>query len=251
MVNKGTACQITHTKRQCRLARNGSGDPIYLNAACGKCHEWRCKTHCKCGRLKTATGRNAPRPGRTGQAAAKAQAKPKAAAAQPKAQAKAAPAPVARPFTAEVFDDSSWVDQLLERLRRASTVHAASMIIDDPALCGGLAARLREGGFTCVLVVDKLHYKDKSSRFQEQRLQELKRLGATVFLAQGFSGSGSYAGLMHLKAIVLDSSLAFAGGANFTKAARKNRELMFKFTGSAVANILSSIKDAKESGQQL
>ena len=130
------------------------------------------------------------------------------------------------------------------------------MIIDDPMVCEALRARLRRGNFSCILIVDTLSYDARTSRFQRHRLEELRRLGAQVFLSQGFIDAGRYGpsserGLMHLKSVVVNSHVAFSGSANLTKASRKNRELMFKHTGPPVGKILQVILDAKDHSLQL
>ena len=48
---------------KCTLARNGSKAPIVVTRACRRCREWRCRTHCRCGRQGHLQGRQAARPG--------------------------------------------------------------------------------------------------------------------------------------------------------------------------------------------
>ena len=47
--------------RPCTCSRKYPGYAVLVGNACKKCGEYRCKTHCACGRSKTALGRNAPR----------------------------------------------------------------------------------------------------------------------------------------------------------------------------------------------
>ena len=58
-----------------------------------------------------------------------------------------------------------------------------------------------------------------------------------------FGASARY-GIMHYKAIVLDSRVAYPGGANVTMAARANRELVFWMCGPPVAQILEALREA-------
>ena len=87
------------------------------------------------------------------------------------------------------------------------------------------------------MVVDKEQFSQKSSKLQEVKLRDLKRLGASVILAQGVAGAGKYAGAMHSKAVVLDDAVAFAGSANLTRKARRNHELVFRLSGPPVVRI--------------
>ena len=45
----------------CTLSRKYPGQPSQRAFKCGECGEYRCAEHCRCGRNKTATGRNAAR----------------------------------------------------------------------------------------------------------------------------------------------------------------------------------------------
>ena len=100
---------IIHSGLQCTLSRKHPGQPISLRAPCTRCHERRCRTHCRCGRTGTAVGRAGGRPA------------PKAAAApQPKAKAKpkAMPKAVAVPPPVVVAGPAGPMSQLsMERLR--------------------------------------------------------------------------------------------------------------------------------------
>ena len=164
-----------------------------------------------------------------------------------------AQAPFAEP---DIHADGEWFDKFLGKLRSTSEVFASAMIIDDPQFCAGLAAELRKNrGFKLTLVVDRQHYNNETSRYQKARLRELKGLGADVFLGTGHSGThthgnAAYTGLMHRKAVVLDSSLCFVGGSNFTKASRKSREIMVEMTGSEVLKVLALIVEAKNTAPE-
>ena len=106
------------------------------------------------------------------------------------------------------------------------------------------------------MVVDKSHFESRTSVYQRPRLLELKNLGANVSLADGFDTTSLYGprgkkGIMHLKAVVLEGRVAFAGGCNMTKSSRGNREMVFRITAPAVKKILQAILAAMRSGQKL
>ena len=262
MVAKGRQCkQIDGCA--CTKARNGSGEPCVVNRACDKCREWRCKSHCRCGRLKLLKGRNQARPGSRREAestATEARAAVRAAAAPdavPLVQI-ARPSGRPSPLSFDVFTDSSWMDAFLGELKKASSVQLASFIFDDPECSSGLARRLKasRSSFSCDMVVDKSHFESRTSVYQRPRLLELKTLGANVSLADGFDTSRLYGprgkkGIMHLKAVVLDGRVAFTGGCNMTKSSRGNRELTFRVTGPPVKKILQAILAAMRSGEKL
>jgi hypothetical protein len=250
---------LVNSKVLCTLARNGSGNPSYRSSACSKCDEWRCKTHCRCGRQGTAKGRHAARPG-VPAAKAKAKAKAKAAPApQPKARAQARPL-VQEP---DILTDDKWMDRVVDKLPGASAIYVSSMVIDDPAFCEGLASQLRGGrGFSCILVVDKQVYNQGTgstgSKSQKPRLTELRKLGAEVFLGTGFRleqyGRAGFTGIMHRKIIVVESavgSVGWIGSANITKSSRKNREVVVEMYGTPVVKLKRAIIEAKDNGEKL
>jgi hypothetical protein len=257
----------------CDLSRDGAGDPIKKNAACATCGEWRCKTHCGCGRNGSATGRSAARPGATGapmaQAVPKAQPKAipqvaaKAGPQQPVLQAQAAPALVAPALLApacssfQVFNESTWLEQCLAELERASAAKIASMLFDEPSLTAALLKLLRgPAPFTCHIVVDLMQFRNGGCPRQRGTLLELQAAGAFVRLASGHSGvevfgPGARGGIMHMKAVVLGSGVCYAGSANLTKAARTNRELVFRLAGPSASPVQRAIEDAFRSGEEL
>ncbi len=249
MGSKGRKCQLVHSRAFCSLARDGSGRPIVLSKACKKCTEWRCRTHCECGRKNSAKGRRAARPGKLVAPKAKAQAKPPAQP-QPQAKAKAA---AASQFCnkVEVLDENSWRDRLVKDIKESTEVQMAVMILDDPALCSVLKVCLRSvPDFKCSIVVDKKQYLDKVSKYQRPRLKELQTKGAKIKLASGHR-SGKYQGLMHRKIAVLDGKVAFTGSCNFTFAAGTHREDCLRLEGPCVAQLQSHVLEAQKSGHLL
>lgn len=280
MPSNGQTCRgVLHTGQDCTRGKNGA---IMLNSACSKCHEWRCKKHCRCGRRGTALGRHAARdPRPTPEAKAKAQ--PKAQAkAQPKAKAEAMPRAVSQPVPVpravaspspapaspralaalrpsgfQTYTQSTWLQQCLADLEKASTVQIASMVMDEPTLCKALVGFLRgPGTFSCRVVVDKSCFTQRNCRGQRPRLLELQQAGAQVRLATGHSGHDVYGphamgGVMHVKAVVIDADVAYTGSANLTKASLTNRELVLRLQGAGVAAILDVVTEAFKSGQML
>ena len=163
---------------KCRLARDGSKNAICLNKACKRCREWRCRSHCRCGREGTATGRAAARPCA---AAAVQRAGAKAAPRPPQLAVEAlATNPVGRPATtsADVFADNSWRQGALEEVAKASKVLLASLSYDDPAFQEVFLKRLRgRAPFSLEVCVDAERFTQRGTVHQRPRLEELRRQG--------------------------------------------------------------------------
>ena len=261
--NHGRACKLLHGAGLCDLARDGSGDPIKVNKPCAICRERRCKTHCRCGRLKQTTGRKAPRPGSPA-AAAKAKAAPKAKA-QPKVAAKAAPKaaanaaaaatpllPLAAPqqrqqraSTTQVSVFSEWHKQLLAEVELASTQKLVilSYCMDEIQLCTALQKKLKPPSkFQCTVVVDRQYFLGRTATHQRPRLHELKEHGATVMLATG-SKCGNYQGAMHMKVAAINDDVAFVGSCNWTFSSLANQEICLRLQGHAVQQIHEVVFD--------
>jgi phosphatidylserine/phosphatidylglycerophosphate/cardiolipin synthase-like enzyme len=218
---------------------------------CATCREWRCKSHCRCGRQGTALGRRAPR-----QAVAKAKAKaaPRAVTA-PRAAASSSSSSSSSPQV--VFNESTWLQQCLKEMQNAATVQIASLVFDEPSFSTALLKLLRgPRPFTCRVVVDKDCFYKRVSTGQRPRLLELQKAGALVRLATGHSGTDVFGprakgGMMHLKAVVLDGNVVFSGSANVTRASLANRELVFRLVGPDVKPVLEAVADAFRTGQML
>ena len=254
------------------MARDGSGDPIIVTKGCSTCGEWRCKTHCRCGRLKQATGRKAARPG-SPTPAAKAQAAPKAAPkaaaakaapkaaakAAPKAAAKAAPQaaakaasaasrppPPVRTLPTQVSVLSEWHKQLLAEVKQTSTkaVRLLSYCMDEAQLCDALQKRLgdKSSGFRCTVVVDKQYFLSRTATHQRPRLKELVKHGAVVMLASG-KQCGSYRGQMHMKVAAINDDVVFVGSCNWTFSALANQEICLRLQGPAAQEIQKVVSD--------
>ena len=237
---------VIHTNQKCRLSRDGSGNPMQVKK-CGVCKEIRCRTHCRCGRNHTAVGRRAPRPRAT-----PVQALPQLAVCQ-----SASCAPVGRPATTEVkvLVNQEWMQSALEEIRQASGVDLAMCVFDSQQILQALLSRLKDRTqFSCSIVVDQSSYDEKASTFQRSRLLQLQGCGARVVACRGFDASYLYGSnarkrITHLKCLVIDKRLAFAGTANVTTSSRSNREAVFKFRGPSVQQILWQVLPALENGR--
>ena len=119
-----------------------------------------------------------------------------------------------------VFSGSTWLQQCLGEMQTAGDALIASMVFDEPSLCFALLGRLKaQAPFTCRIVVDMQNHGQRLSRHQRPRLLDLQRAGAQVRLATGHPGTDVFGprargGVMHLKAVVLDSRVVYSGSAN-------------------------------------
>ena len=251
MAGKGRTCR-TIQDRRCTLALDGSRRPIVLCRCCKSCGEWRCRRHCKCGR----SGKHAPR---RNPRSVKKSAKTTRAAAKTVAPV----LPVARCVPAalrlEVLQGEAWFASMHRETRSARSWWCASYVFDDPATKSLLLQRLRGGvPFDCRIVVDKDVYLSKSSRGQAACLRELQAAGAKVFLAHGrvdaarrVFGPTAKAGSVHVKAVAIDGQVVYSGGANCTRQARCNRELVYRIVGPPVADIVAEITATMTAGTPL
>ena len=146
------------------------------------------------------------------------------------------------PLALSVCTGATWLSKALEDMEASKQVTIASYMYDHPRVQDLLTKKLRaqHAPFTLVVVVDHAAYKSGVPRLQRPRLQSLRGLGALVYLANGRRGKGSF----HLKAIVLDSKVAFIGTASATLASETNHELMLRVTGPAVQDIEADINTA-------
>lgn len=123
--------------------------------------------------------------------------------------------------------------------------------LQEKVLCDALLTRLRDQRpFTCEVVVDDGACRTSGSQHQRARLRKLQEAGASVCVAAGLSGvpvfgRRGHPGIMHAKAVVIDSSVAFCGSANLTMASRCNREICFRIVGPPVAQIMAALGAAR------
>ena len=85
---------------------------------------------------------------------------------------------------------------------------------------------------------------------------ELKRAGAKIYIGTGRDGREEYGpngvqGSMHMKALVLDSRVAWTGSANWTRNSKTNFELVFRMVGPPVGSIKAAILNALEGASEL
>ena len=83
-------------------------------------------------------------------------------------------------------------------------------------------------------------------------VKTLREAGALTFLAHGSHGQGKkskFCGSCHIKCCLVDNRVAYTGSANFTNAAAKNLELMFRHTGKPVDEIRQILESLVASEQ--
>ena len=244
MPSKGQKCQGPRgrTGVSCDLSRSAPGQAILIKGPCKRCHERRCRTHCQCGRDKTAAGRKAGRPSRFAVAPPRTAAPPRALAAAPP------PAPVGRPATAlacEAFADGVPWDRLLAEVEgETSSVLVAALAYDHPGLQAALLARLC-AGVAVVVLVDKAFFLGGTCKRQKPSLSRLALAGAEVRLCRGYARNGCF----HQKALILSGRVAWIGSANWTSASSQNRELVTRLTGPPVLVCVAATARAKEAGE--
>ena len=228
-----------HTGARCRCSRARPGEAISIRGPCTRCHERRCKTHCRCGRQGTATGRSAARPSRI-LGVLRAAPVPRLAnfAARPVG------APAALGF--QVLSVSLWWASLLKEVKKASSeILVASYIFDHPALTRALVQKLSgRDAFAVVVLVDKEQFDTRACYHQRPRLAELHAAVAAVYLCRGNPPLGSF----HTKTVCIDKRSAYFGSANLTKKSADNDELTTRVVGTPVADILSRVEAARRRG---
>ena len=161
---------------KCKLSRSSLGSPIQIVRRCNKCGEHRCRSHCKCGRSKTAIGRTAARPAKT--------TSKKAIGERSAVRASiSSPPPPHKRLSVVTFRDGAWWAPCLADVARASRVEVATYLFDDPELTQALLARLKKRHsvqFSCHIIVDAEAYARRASRHQRPRLWGLREPGAVV-----------------------------------------------------------------------
>ena len=245
MPSKGHECEgVLGNGHRCRMSRDGKGHAIRLNKACRVCGEWRCRTHCKCGREGTAHGWQAPR-GRVPEAE---QPRPKAKARPRSTESRPIPpsepvysvVPAGRPaqLDTEVYADAAWWPVLLAEVAEASHVLISVYLYDANDLHSILVRRLRgRSPFALQMLVDKEGYDERTAPRQQPKLLELQTVGAEIFLARGCGRLGR----LHSKAVVVNHRVAFVGSANLTEKSKQNHELVCKLRGPPVRKVLDAI----------
>ena len=59
-------------------------------------------------------------------------------------------------------------------------------------------------------------------------------------------GEGALDGSMHMKAVILNHSIAYAGSSNLTKASRVNREFSFRMAGQSATEIFCAVLEVEQ-----
>lgn len=259
MGGKGRACR-TIRDRRCTLALDGLGGPITLSRCCQTCDEWRCRRHCKCGREGSHQPRRNPRSAKR-KVLKKSQKKNTQKRVAPVLPV-AARRPETAPLSLQVYRDESWLADMIAETRQARTWHCASLVFDEPETKKILLERLRSATssrpFECKIVVDGSTLKAGRSSTTRACLRDLAKAGATVALGRGKDhiarrvfGPRARGGVMHAKAVAIDNTIVYSGGANVTSQSRCNRELVYRITGPPVADVMAEIQAAIAEGAPL
>ena len=234
----------------CRLFRTQANQPKQIRGPCRFCHERRCRAHCKCARTSTLTGhqgsRDNPKAGARAKPMAKAQAARSPPPAPPAVAAEAFPLrPRGRPpeTSVQVLTTVAWIGRLLEDAAAAGEILVASYTYDHASLTALLVRRLGSRSPPDVVVmVDEEMFLARSCFRMRPRLNELRRLGAQVYLCRGTPPRGAF----HTKAVCVDRRYLYAGSANLTdKALSANVETVFRLTGAPVVDVLATLHGAR------
>jgi phosphatidylserine/phosphatidylglycerophosphate/cardiolipin synthase-like enzyme len=145
-------------------------------------------------------------------------------------------------------EDQGWRKQCVEEVKSASQVVLVSYMYDAKDIHRALLAELRRRGkkFQCIIVVDRgIHDTGSGCKDERKMVKELREAGAQIYLAHGSHGQGKlskHCGSCHIKCCLVDNRVAYSGSANFTEAATKNLEMVFRITGPPVAHICQIVK---------
>lgn len=221
--SKGRQCEgVEGTRTRCTLSRNGEGAPIFLNKACTRCGQWRCKSHCACGQAGELSGQKKGRPPIESHVAPKKVVVQSSLPVEAVQQTLGPLLPVGRPspLSVEPFvADASWWERALEEAENASHILISSFLYDEPSLHELLKRRLQSTASCHVIVlVDEAEYAARRFRHQRPRLIELRNMGALVFLCKGGDDAARFGprarpGNFHAKAIILDRRVMCSRGA--------------------------------------
>ena len=163
-VNHGQRCVgVWRSSVKCKRSKDGGG--IWLNKACEKCKEWRCKTHCRCGRRKAAVAASS--------SSASASSTQRTVAATSHATA----APVGRPAALGIMMLSirAWWHQLVQDVGSAGDLLISSYMYDHKALHEALKKQLQAGCKVCILI-DKSSFDSGKPYAQRSRLAALENV---------------------------------------------------------------------------
>ena len=133
-MRKSKACACTTLSgRQCTLSRKFPGQPVVCPNRCRVCFEFRCKTHCKCGRDGTALGRNAPRTLATVRRNLLQQTSlpPAAPSTEEEPPRKLTPAGPPSPTDWCLLSNAEWWAELLRLVRSAREVELTTLTCDE------------------------------------------------------------------------------------------------------------------------
>ena len=237
--------------RPCTLGKNGKVQ-LHGSGKCKKCHEKRCRSHCRCARTGISRGRarRRARANRAVLARAKVAARPPPLASPPPI---APLAVVGRPaaLNCEVCDRATWWSRILEEVEQASNVVLASLAFDHTDLHSCLVRRLRgRRPLALTVLVDKESFEKRDSVKQKPRLEELLRFPEKVRVHLCRGEPGRRFGRFHAKALVVDGRSLFCGSANLTDKSLDNFEFLLRLVGPPVEQAVRLLSTAQSRGQQ-
>ena len=237
--SKGRLCQgVYRSSRACALSRARPGKPICMSKACRKCGEWRCRSHCKCKRDETLTGRNMARG--VGVKAASS-----GTSSSPSATSLSVAAPVGRPaaLDANLLDTETWYDQMIADISKGAEVELATYMYDNRRVHECLMARLRSRRSRPFVVNIYLDGEIQTSphatppKQQRSKVRELKDNGAKVYICKGKGALGAF----HCKGVIVDRRVLYTGSPNITTKSATNEEWAFRLVGPVVQQALGRI----------
>lgn len=161
------------------------------------------------------------------------------------------------PSDVKVYSEhDAWLCEMLTDLDSARTAMLSTYLYDHPRIQIALIRRLKEGPtfFECTVLVDAAGHEANTCRQQRSKLDQLRDVGAKVYLCSGVTkttkGTTWHAGILHVKALVLDSRVAYLGSANFTEASARNIEVVVRMAGPPVLDIRDLLLKCKKHGKR-
>jgi hypothetical protein len=242
-----------HSGRPCTLGKNGKVQ-LHGNGKCRKCHEKRCRSHCRCARTGLLQGRARGRARANlavlGRAKAAARPPPPPPAPPPMAPLALVGRPAA--LNCEVLDKPEWWDRILQEVELATHVVIASLCFDHAALHACLLRRLRgRRPLTLTVLLDKESFEEATCVKERRCLAELLGHPAKVSVHLCRGEPGRRWGRFHAKAVVVDGRTVFCGSSNLTvKSSTDNFELCFRLVGPPVEKVLQQLGEAQSRGQR-
>ena len=270
MVSKGSKCKPQPRHGRCTHGKGGG--EINVTKVCKYCKKWRCATHCDCAIPDSKTyGKRKGREAARSCVAPEPSVRVAAATEKPEARgsAEVSPAeslqsiPQGRPLNLSVKvygpGDDSWRATAIAEIKKSKIVVLVTYMYDAQDFQKALLAMLnrKEKDFQCILIVDRGVHAAGNCKEEKGMVKKLRLAGAKTFLAHGSHGKGKqskHCGSCHIKCCLIDNRVAYTGSANFTDAAPKNLEMMYRHTGQPaddIRKILASLVASEEHCHEL